>query len=418
MSSPERATSWRGRIVVLLGISLAALNLRTAVASVSPLLETIRLDFTITDSQAGVLGMVPVLAFAFFGSVTPALSRKIGLEPLLILAMLIAAAGVALRSSVHSASAFIIWSLVALGGMGMGNVLLPPLVKRYFPDKIGPVTAIYTTLIAVSTALPPLFVVPMARTFGWRFSLGQWALIGALSVVPWLVVIFGSLRRRRQVEGILSHDADAQSAPRDQARTRAGGRIWRSRTAWALGLFLAANSSNSYAMFAWLPLVLTDAGIGEAAAARWLALYAAFGIITSLGAPVLAARMRNAYPIVVFFAVCTVIGYLGFIIAPTTGTLLWVTAIGIGAGTFPMALALVNLRSRSAVGSATLSGFSQGVGYTFAALGPLGVGMLYEAWGNWTVPLSALIASMAVILVAGWFATRRVVVEDEWFRRW
>src|SRR5699024_8158243 len=106
------------------------------------------------------------------------------------------------------------------------------------------------------------------------------------------------------------------------------------------------------------------------------------------------------------------------IFSAAAATSLWVVAAGIGAGTFPMALALVNLRSRTAVGSTTLSGFSQGVGYTFAALGPLGVGMIYEAVGSWTVPLSALIASMAVILVAGWFVTRPVAVEDEWFRHW
>src|SRR5690625_2195973 len=266
--------------------------------------------------------MVPVLAFALFGSLTPPLSRKIGIEPLLIIAMLVAALGVGVRSTADTASEFIIWSVVALGGMGAGNVVLAPLVTRYFPDKIGPVTAIYTTLIAVSTALPPLFVVPLAEAFGWRTSLGQWMIIGVLSAVPWLMVVFGSVRRRRQVSAILEREDSDHAPQKDRARSRAGVRIWRSRTAWALVFFFAANSSNSYAMFAWLPLVLTDAGIGEAAAARWLALYAAFGIITSLGAPVLAARMRNAYPIVVFFAVCTVIGYLGFIIAPTTGTLL------------------------------------------------------------------------------------------------
>jgi len=418
ISQSQPATSWRGRVVVLLGICLAALNLRTAVASVSPLLETIRLDITITDSQAGVLGMVPVLAFALFGSLTPPLSRKIGIEPLLIIAMLVAALGVGVRSTADTASEFIIWSVVALGGMGAGNVLLPPLVKRYFPDKIGPVTAIYTTLIAVSTALPPLFVVPLAEAFGWRTSLGQWMIIGVLSAVPWLMVVFGSVRRRRQVSAILEREDSDHAPQKDRARSRAGGRIWRSRTAWALGFFFAANSSNSYAMFAWLPLVLTDAGIDEASAARFLAMYAAFGIITSLSAPILAARMKNPYPIVILFAALTAGGYVGLIASPVAGTFMWVTAIGIGAGTFPMALALVNLRSRTAVGSTTLSGFAQGVGYTFAALGPLGVGMLYEASSNWTVPLSALIASMAVILVAGWFVCRPVAVEDEWFRRW
>src|SRR5690625_4111624 len=113
--------------------------------------------------------------------------------------MLVAALGVGVRSTADTASEFIIWSVVALGGMGAGNVLLPPLVKRYFPDRIGAVTAIYTTLIAISTALPPLFVVPMAQTFGWRVSLGQWAIIGVLAALPWIIVVVGSLRGRRQV---------------------------------------------------------------------------------------------------------------------------------------------------------------------------------------------------------------------------
>src|SRR5690625_4622302 len=115
--------------------------------------------------------MVPVLAFALFGSLTPPLSRKIGIEPLLIIAMLVAALGAGVRSTADTASDFSIWSVVALGGMGAGNVLLPPLVKRYFPDKIGPGTAIYTTLIDVSNAMQPLFVVQLAKAFGWRSSL-------------------------------------------------------------------------------------------------------------------------------------------------------------------------------------------------------------------------------------------------------
>lgn len=416
-SASQPATLWRGRVVVLLGISLAALNLRTAVASVSPLLETIRLDVAITDSQAGILGMVPVLAFAFFGSITPPLSRKIGLEPLTIIAMLVASAGVLIRSSADNAAEFIIWSVVALGGMGAGNVLLPPLVKRYFPDRIGAVTAIYTTLIAISTALPPLFVVPLADAFGWRVSLGQWALIGVLAALPWIIVVLRSVRGRRQVEEIMRHDGPGMT-PKDRIRTRGGGRIWRSPTAWALGFFFAANSSNSYAMFAWLPLILTDAGLSDASAARWLAFYAAFGIFTSLAAPILAARMKNPYIMVATFAALTAIGYAGLIASPAAGTSVWITSIGIGAGTFPMALALVNLRSRTAVGSTTLSGFAQGVGYTCAALGPLGVGLLYESTGSWTTPLAVLIASMSVILIAGWFVSRPVAVEDEWFRRW
>src|SRR5690625_7567356 len=119
--------------------------------------------------------------------------------------MLGAALGVAMRSTASSASEFLVWPVIALGGMGAGNVLLPPLVKRYFPDKIGPVTAIYTTLIAVSTALPPLFVVPLAEGFGWRTSLGQWMIIGVLSAVPWLHMVIGSGQHLRHGCCLLVH---------------------------------------------------------------------------------------------------------------------------------------------------------------------------------------------------------------------
>src|SRR5690625_7072392 len=136
--------------------------------------------------------------------------------------------------------------LMAMSIMIARNGRPPPLVKRYFPDKIGPVTAIYTTLIAVSTALPPLFVVPMANAFGWRTSLGQWMLIGVLSAVPWLIVVLGSVRGRRQVAAILKREKREPGATKisNQMRSRRGGRIWRSPTAWALAFFLAANSSN------------------------------------------------------------------------------------------------------------------------------------------------------------------------------
>src|SRR5699024_1852206 len=187
---------------------------------------------------------VPVLAFAVFGSITPPLSRKLGLEPLLIISMLGAALGVAMRSTASSATEFILWSVIALGGMGAGNVLLPPLVKRYFPDKIGPVTAIYTTLIAVSTALPPLFVVPMANAFGWRTSLGQWMLIGVLSAVPWLIVVLGSVRGRRQGGAVLKREKREPGARKssNQVPSRRAARCWRSHTGWALAIWLAVHS--------------------------------------------------------------------------------------------------------------------------------------------------------------------------------
>ena len=52
--------------------------------------------------------------------------------------------------------------------VGVGNILLPPLVKKYFPDRIGLMTTIYSTTMAVATFTPPLIAVPVADAAGWR----------------------------------------------------------------------------------------------------------------------------------------------------------------------------------------------------------------------------------------------------------
>src|SRR5699024_7541739 len=312
---------------------------------------------------------------------------------------------------------FIVFTLVALSGMGAGNVLLPPLVKRYFPERIGIVTSIYTTIIAVSTALPPLVLVPMADALGWRVSLGQWAAIGLLAAIPWMIVVVTSVQGRVQVRGILKSRKDTTQTPKTR-HSRTGGRIWRSPSAWALGIFFGMNSANSYAMFGWLPIILADAGYSEFMASQGLAFYAAWGILTSVFAPMISARMRNPFPLALIFCVLNVAGYIGLILVPSTWTPLWITLCGIGVGTFPMALALVNLRSRTSVGSTQLSGFAQGVGYALAGIGPFGLCVLYDATHAWTIPLIGLIGTMVVLLCAAWFICRPIMIEDQWLRRW
>src|SRR4051812_8857796 len=126
---------WRGRLVVLVAIVLVGLNLRLAVAAVSPIVGQLRETFAISTTQVGLLGTIPVAAFAVFGTLAAPIGRRLGLEPAIILAMAFAVAGQLLRAVSPNMPVFLVWSALALGGMGMGNVLLPPLVKRYFPDR-------------------------------------------------------------------------------------------------------------------------------------------------------------------------------------------------------------------------------------------------------------------------------------------
>lgn len=415
MITPAAPQSWRGRWVVLAGIVLVALNLRIAVAAVSPILDTVRADVDLSPAEAGILGTIPVASFALFGSLAPALGRRLGLEPTLVAAMVLSAVGEIVRSTTTTPAGFLGWSVIALAGMGMGNVLLPPLVKRYFPDRIGAVTAVYSMAMAVSTSLPPLLVVPVAEAAGWRVALAAWALIGLLAVVPWTFVIVRSSLVRARLRDLL------RRSPRDAstlaARHRSPGRVHLSALAWGMAVMFAMNSLNTYAIFAWLPQLLADAGLDAEVGGRALALFAILGLPCSLVVPPLAARMRNPFPVVVVFVACFVAGYVGLLLSPAQGTVLWVVLVGIGPGAFPLALALINLRTRTSEGAVALSGFVQGVGYTISAIGPVTVGALYAATGAWTAPLVFLMTTLAVLLVAAAVACRPVMLEDTWGRR-
>ena len=393
----ERSSTSVGRWLVLAGVVLVALNLRPAVTAVSPLLPDVRSDLAMSSTAAGLLGAAPTVAFAVFGALTPWVARRTGLERLAWLAMLLAAGGQVLRAAAPGTTTFLAFSLLALGGMGVGNVVLPPLVKRYFPDRVGAVTGLYVMLLAAGTALPPLLAVPVADVGGWRVSAASWGALAVAAAVPWVAV---NLFRRA-----------GRPEPGDVHLPAAA--LVRSPVAWGLAGLLGMTSLNTYAIFAWLPTLLMDAGLSPTSAGAMLSLLAAVGMPVSVLVPWAAARMRNPFPLVLVSLLCYAVGYLGLVLSPASGTALWVVAAGLGPSAFPMSLALVNLRSRTTQGSAALSGFAQGVGYSVAGAGPVLVGWLHERTGGWEAAFAVLGATLAVQVVAGFVVCRPRMVEDD-----
>ncbi len=389
-----------GRGLVLLGIAVLAFNLRPAAVSVGPVLDEIRGGLDMSGTEAGILTSLPVVAFAVFGAAAPRLARAVGLHRSTLGSLVAVVVGLFGRSRVDDVPAFLGLSLLALAGMAAANVLLPSLVRLHFPDRVGTVTAVYTTALAIGLTAASVLTVPISEEYdGWETGLAVWAATAAIAVLPWLALVRHD--RRGQAD-----KASAQQAfgLREVGRTRLGR---------LMAAFFAFQSLQANAIFGWFAAIFRDAGFSGTTAGLLLGVITGVSIPLGFLVPALAGRMTNVAPLVVGLFVCYPVGYVGMMLAPSGGAVLWAVLIGVAIGTFPLILVLIPLRARTPSGTAALSGFTQSVGYLAAAVGPFAVGVVHDASDGWNLALLLLLALSLPLLPIGLAVSKPTYIEDE-----
>lgn len=386
----------RSALLVLVGLVLLSFNLRPAAVSVGPVLAEVRAGLGMSATTAGLLTSLPVLAFAGFGALAPALARRFGVHRVTLLALLSLVVGLFLRVAVSHTWAFHGLSLVALGGMAMANVLLPSLVKLHFPDRIGRVTALYTGALSVGLTAALTLTVPLSEAGGsWRYGLGVWAVLALVAALPWL--------------RLAGHDRTLDAQPHDVRLAD----VARTRLGLAMALFFGLQSMHAYAIFGWFAQLWRDHGYSPTTAGVLVGVVAATSIPLSLWLPAVVARSDRQRDILLAVMACYPVAYVGLMLAPHDLAVLWAVVAGAATCTFPLILTLIGLRARTASGTAALSGFTQSAGYLLAAVGPFTVGAIYDATGGWTWPLWFLVALTVPQLAVGAYVARPAYVEDQ-----
>lgn len=409
MTDPRPRSLWRGRLLALVGVVLVAFSLRSAVAALSPIISEVQADFAVPTWVVGLIGTAPPVCFAIFGIVTPMLERRFGLERLAAASMLIVTAALLARALATDAATLLLATTVLFAAVGVGNVVLPPLIKTYFPDRVGTMTALYSALLAMAAFVPPLVAVPVADAAGWRFSLGMWAILALLAVAPWVTLVVRANVARTQAPAAVDLDAPTPGVL---------GRLPRLSLAWALAGTFGISAASVYACFAWLPVVLVDvAGVSHAEAGALLSLFGAMGLPWSIIVPILITRWRRVGVVYAAALIAGLSGVAGMLIAPATATVLWVVLLGTPQALFPAVLVLIQLRSRTHEGAVALSGFAQSVGYGIAALFPLMFAVVHEATGQWQPVLVVFGLLFLATIPTGLVVTRPRTIEDEWERR-
>ncbi len=167
-------------------------------------------------------------------------------------------AGLLIRPYIGGIPGFLIGSALALMGIAVSNVLMPVIVKRWFPDRVGSMTGLYSMALALGTSAAAAITVPVTDALGgsWRSGLAVWAALAAAAVLPWIALV-----RHREAPSGERHSrareaADGTPTPGAQPVLR----ITRSRTAWALAVFFGLQATAAYITMGWMAQIFVTRG--------------------------------------------------------------------------------------------------------------------------------------------------------------
>lgn len=383
--------------LLLIAVLLLGANMRATITAVGPVLANIRQALGIGAATASALVSTPLVAFAVISPFAPALARRFGIERALALALAVLAIGTVVRSIPGGGA---IWIGTALLGIAIAtiNVVLPALVKREYPERIGTITGWYIVSQSMLAAIAAGLAVPIAHTSaGWRASLGVWAGLALLA----LAAFVPQLRRRKTPAAATAGPVPGPSRRRS---------MWRSASAWQVLLFMGLQSTVFYVFITWWPSIEQSQGISPGTAGWHQFLFQMLNVLGGLLAGALIQRLRDQRALAAGYAALFFVATLGQLLLPQA-VLLWVVLAGTSAGgSIVVALALFGLRTREHDEAAALSGMAQSGGYLLAAAGPVLFGLLHDASGAWTVPLLALLGITVAQFAFGILAGRAALI--------
>lgn len=386
----------RQTILLFVGIILIALNLRPALASLGPLIDDIREETGLSHFMLGLLTTIPLLAFGIVSMFAPVFTKIFGFGKVLFAALLLLSIGIFIRSISWLPALYIGTILLGIA-IAFGNVLLPSLTKRNFPNQAGLVTSLYSGAMGIGASVAAGISVPLAYHYHlkWQGSLRIWMILSIIALIFWIPQIW-KLKRVNSSRKIM----------------KAMRNMMQQKLAWNVALFMGLQSFTFYVILAWLPDLLISRGFDNESSGWLLSLSQATGIIGSMLIPILAGKKPDQRWLVIILIILEILGFIGLLIPGIGLEWLWVALIGfVLGGCFGLALLFIVLRASTTETAIELSGMAQSIGYFVASSGPILMGILFDFTQNWNYPIVFLIIISLVKLSMGLEAGKNAMVK-------
>lgn len=366
---------------------LASINLRPAISSIAPLLETMRKDLGINGALASLLTSIPVLCMGLFSPTAIKISNRWGLEKTLTWSLLLIGVGTILRYFAASSLLLLLTAFLAGVGIAIAGPLLSGFIKRYFADRASSLVGIYSSAMVIGAALSSGLSVPIQHLLqdSWRASLASWALFAIVALPVWW--------------RLAAHASRSNSNSTATKNTSEGVKLpWRNKKAWIITLLFGLMAVIFYSLTAWLAPAFESMGYDKAFAGGMLTLFTFIQIPVSFVLPILIARFpKRMY----WLLGCAILQLAGLLLFMMNGNP-WYCAIllGIGAGgLFPIVLMLPLEETGDAETASAWAAMNQSGGYVIGSLGPIFVGWVHDATGSFVPAFGGLVIVVVFMML-------------------
>jgi len=388
-------TARHARRIFFVGTAMLALNLRLGITSLPPIFPELRSSLGLSSTTEGLLAATPVVAFGVFSGIAAPLSRTLGEERVLGVALGGVIGGLLLRSIAPHRLLFP-GTVVMAGSIALMNVLLASLIKRRYPERAGLLLGAYLVALSGGSMVATAVAVPIFNGSGGsaRIALGVWSLPAAAALLTWAP----QLRFKTQ-----------------ERFDRGGARrsLLRQPLAWQVTSFMGLQSLCYYAVLSWLPTMLRTRGDSASSAGLVVSLLSVGSVAAAFVVPNLAHARHDQRFLVAPTMLTCILGTLGMLYAPLGLQAVCALVLGAGQGAcLALALYFVIVRAPAPDVAASLSAMAQGFGYTVAATGPVVVELIHSAAGSWSPAFGFVIALTLVEWVVADRAARPALVSS------
>jgi len=406
MSNLNSLSDRTGRGLLLISIIGISFSLRAPITSIGPLAGLIHDDLGVSNGFVGFMTTLPLIAFSICSPFIPRISSRLGIGRTMLFGLVFIVAGGVIRSYTGTIGLLVGTALIGVG-ISAANVLIPSIVKLNYPEKIGIITSIYITAMAVFASIGAGASYPLASSgLGWKTASVVWVGIAFLAIFAWYP-------QRNLGPRSPNGELQTASAPGDQEQHRISKdkkkNIWKSSLAWYITLFMGFQSLNYYSLTAWIPSILQGYGMTPETAGYMAFWYQLIGMPFSFITPILASKVKNQRTIVIGGCIGYLLGLIMLMMFHSTAAVVVALLFLANGGTasFGWSMVMISLKAKDAEEAVKLSGMSQAVGYLLAAIGPALCGAIYDNTESWSIVMGLFLGCTAIMVVTGILAAKR-----------